>query len=120
MLSRMTTRHLSITLAASWASLVVCCLVFIYIALTAANTVLVSDKQERDHHVQEVRASTDTHYLQERAVSFIELGWFTSTLSMLLCRLALGALLVSMICSGITLVQVRRLRRQFNESKHLG
>lgn len=116
----MTTQPFKISTAASWVSLVICALVFGYIALTAANTGLVSGAAERDQDIREVRASTDVHYLQERAATLIHLGSFTSSLSMLLCRLALGALLVAMICSGVTIVQARRLRRQLDDTKRAG
>jgi 4-hydroxybenzoate polyprenyltransferase len=116
----MTTSSFRVSTTASWVSLVVCALAFAYIALTAANTELISGKEDRDRRIQEVRASTDTHYLQERAAILIKVGALTSSLSMLLCRLALGALLVAMICSGITIVQAWRLTRQFDDSKRTG
>ena len=101
-------------------SLVVCALVSLYIALTAANTVLIPGTQYRDDRLREIRASTHTHYLQERAATLIQLVSFTGSLSMLLCRLALGALLVAIVCSGITIIQVRRLRRQLDDSNRAG
>lgn len=116
----MRTRPFKIIVTASWVSLVVCFLVLGYIAFTAANTVLVSGTAERDKYIQEVRSSTDIHYLQERAATFIGLGEFTSSLSMLLCRLALGALVLAVLCSVITLVQVRKARRLTDEPKTAG
>lgn len=116
----MTMPPFKVSTTASWVSLIVCALVFAYIGFTAANTVLINGPQDRDDEVREIRASTDTHYLQERAATLIQLGEFTSSLSMLLCRLALGALLVAMICSIVTLVQAHKLRRQIDETKRAG
>jgi len=116
----MTTNSFKITTTAAWISLLVCSLVFAYIAFTAVDTVLISGTKDRDDSVREVRSSTDIHYLQERAAGLIQLSAFTSSLSMLLCRFALGALLVAMICSGVVLVQIRRMRRRINETKNAG
>ena len=111
----MKTPHFKLSPAASWASLIICAIAFVYIAFAAANTVLISGASDRDAQVREVRASADTHYLQERAAMLIQAGAFTSDLSMTLCRLSLGALLVAMLCSGVTIVQARRVRKAINQ-----
>jgi hypothetical protein len=116
----MKTSPFKLSTAASWVSLIICAIVFVYIALAAANTVSISGAADRDAKVREVRASTDTQYLQERAAMLIQAGAFTSQLSMTLCRLSLGALLVAIICSGVTVVQARRVRREINEAKRTG
>jgi hypothetical protein len=116
----MTTHSFKITTTAAWVSLVVCSLVFVYIAFTTADTVLINGAKDGDDSVHEVRSSTDIHYLQERAAGLIQLSAFTSSLSMLLCRLALGALLIAMICSGVDLVQIRKMRRRIDETQNAG
>jgi len=110
-------RPFKIAAIASWGSLIVCFLVFVYIAISAPNTVLVNNAGDRDEKIREIRSSTDIGYLQERATMLILNGEFTSSLSMFLCRIALGTLLIAMICSGLILIQARKLRGQIHQGK---
>jgi hypothetical protein len=100
--------------------MVVSLLVFMCILFLAAETVFIGSAKDRDEDIRDVRSSTDTHYLQERAVTLIQCGETTGSMSMFLCRLALGALFVSVTCSGITLVQTRRLRKQIDDTQKAG
>ena len=99
----------------SWLTLFLCGAVFLYLAVSAPTTVLVSTEQGRDESVRKTEASTDLRYVKQRAAELVQLGWVTSRQSLLLCRLAMGTLLLVMAGASISLVQIRRLRRRLSE-----
>ena len=90
----------------------------LYLAICAPKTVLVSTAQGRDESVRKTESSTDLRYVQQRAKELVQLGWVTSQQSLLLCRLAIGTLFLVMIGASISLIQIRRLRRQLSEATH--
>ena len=111
------TGALKIIAAASWLTLIVCFLAFCYIGVNAANTVLVTGPKDRDDMIRDIQASKDARYLQMRGTTLVQGSEFTSWLSMFLCRVAVVAFLISMICSGVTLFQARRLRRLMDQAR---
>ena len=103
--------HLKVLTTISWITLFLCAAVFLYVAICASNKLLVSNAHDRDEGVRGIESSADLRYVQQRAIGLVQSEWFTSRLSMLLSRLAIGTLLIVMVGASISLVQIRRLRR---------
>lgn len=101
-------------MAASWVSLMVCLPAYLYISLTALDTVLIGDEKSDAQNVREILLTSDWHSLQERAAFLFRQGHATSKLSMRLCNLALVGFLVAMACSIVSILQTRRLKKQLN------
>jgi hypothetical protein len=99
----------------SWLTFLLCTPVVLFIAISAANTVMMAGPEARDESVRTIESSTDLRYVQQRAVALIKGAAFTSRLSMFLCRLAVVTMLLVMVGAGISLIQIRRLRKQLNE-----
>ncbi len=107
--------HLKNISAALWVSYFLCAAVFLYLLVCAGNVVFVHSVQDRDKSIRDIQSSTDLRYVQERAVSLVKLGWYTGQMSMRLLLVAIGTLLVVLVCTIVSLLQIRRLRRKLNE-----
>jgi hypothetical protein len=108
--------HIKVLATTSWLSLFLCAAVLLYLAISAPNTVLESTVEGRDESVRKTESSTDLRYVQQRAIELVQLGWVTSQQSLLLCRLVIGTLFLVMVGASISLVQIRRLKRQLSET----
>lgn len=105
-------RQIKITMIASWVSLIVCFPVYLYISLTALDTVLIGDEKSDTQNIREILLTSDWHSLRERAAFLVQQGHIKSKLSMLLCNLALVGFLVAMTCSIVIILQTRKLKKQ--------
>src|SRR5262249_23257443 len=112
--------HIKVLATTSWLSLFLCAPVLLYLAISAPTTVLVSTAEGRDESVRKTESSTDLRYVRQRAKELVQLGWVTSQQSLWLCRLAIGTLFLLMVGASISLVQIRRLRRQLRETTRAG
>jgi hypothetical protein len=110
--------HLKVLMTISWLTLFLCAAVFLFIAACAPNTVLVTNASARDESVRSIETSTDLRFVQQQATGLVHNGLFTSELSRMLCLLAISTLLLVMVGASISLVLIRRLRRQLSESTH--
>ncbi len=108
----MTPRSLKILAASSWSVLLLCVVVFFYLAIAIPNVISSSIINDRDKNVQEIRASTDLHEVQQIATWRTQEEAYISDSARMLLIISVVTLLLCMICSGISLFQIRRLRRE--------
>ena len=110
--------HIKVLATTSWLSLFLCAAVLLYLAISAPKTALVGTAAGRDESVRKTESSTDLRYVRQRAIELVQLGWVTSQQSLFLCRLAIGTLFLVMVGASISLVQIRRLKRQLSQTTH--
>jgi ABC-type Fe3+ transport system permease subunit len=108
----MTPRSLKILAASSWIILMFCIVLFFYLAIAIPNVISSSIINDRDKNVREIRASTDLHEVQQIATWRTQEEAYISDSARMLLIISVVTLLLCMICSGISLFQIRRLRRQ--------
>ena len=74
----------------------------------------------RDEEIRSIKTETDVSRLQQMATMYVSAGYGTGATATVLCRVALGAELLIIAGSIVSLVQVRRIRRQLHETKSAG
>ena len=108
----MTSRSLQIVAATSWIVMSVCAVVFLYFAIAIPNVISENLIRDRDKNVQEIRSSTDLHEVQQIATWRTQEEAYISDSARMLLIIAVVTLLLCMICSGVNLFQIRRLKKQ--------
>jgi ABC-type Fe3+ transport system permease subunit len=116
----MTPRSLKILTGSSWVVLSVCTLVLLFLAVTIPNVISESIIKDCDKNVQEIRSSTDLHEVQQIATWRTQGEAYTSESARMLLIIAVVTLLLCMICSGVSLLQIRRLKKQLYDTKSAG
>jgi hypothetical protein len=116
----MTPRSLKILTGSSWVVLSVCTLVLLFLAVTIRNVISESIIKDCDKNVQEIRSSTDLHEVQQIATWRTQGEAYTSESARMLLIIAVVTLLLCMICSGVSLLQIRRLKKQLYDTKSAG
>jgi len=111
----MTSRSLQILHLSSWAALAVCAVALLYLAMAIPNVIPPGAKSDRDRKVAEIRAATDLHEVQQIAIWRTKEEEYLTESTRMLMIVSIGALLVSMICSSVSLGQIRRLKRKPRE-----
>jgi hypothetical protein len=99
-----------------WISLTVGAAAFVFVLLNGAETVSINDKSA---DIREIQAMTNVNELQIRAIRHISLGASASGMSIFIAYISLGALLVTIVCASITLLQLRQMRKTLNATKSL-
>ena len=108
----MTSRLLQILHFSTWTALSVGAAALLFLAMTLPNVMQPGEKNARDKNLEEIRASTDLHEVQEIAIwRTKEAGYLMQSTRMLMI-IAVGALLISMVCSTVSLAQIRRLKNK--------
>jgi len=102
-----------------WVTLLVCVAVLFIFLLLTPEVALFGSTSERDAEIHSIKSETDASRLQKIAVMYVSVGYGTGTTATLLCRIALGTLLVVIAGSVTGLVQVRRIRRKLDETKNV-
>src|ERR1022692_1740732 len=108
----MASRSLQILAATSWIVMSVCAVVFLYFAIAIPNVISENIIRDRDKNVQEIRSSTDLHEVQQIATWRTQEEAYISDSARMLLIIAVVTLLLCMICSGVNLFQIRRLKKQ--------
>jgi len=111
----MTPHSLKMLIASSWAVLLVCVVAFFYFAIAIPNVVSQSVITDSAKHLQQIRASTDLHEVQQIATwrTQEEAGIMDSSRMLLIMSVAI--FLLCGICSVISLWQLRRLKRHLRQ-----
>ena len=111
----MTSRSLTKIAAASWLALLLSVASLFIFALLTPEVALFTTVSDRDAEIQSIKAETDISRLQQTAVNHVSASYGTGTTATLLCRIALVTLLVVIIGSISSLVQIRRLRKEYDK-----
>jgi hypothetical protein len=90
---------------------VVALLVF---GLLTPEVALFTTTADRDRRIQSIKAETDIIRLQSDAEMLATASHGTGETATFLCRVAWFTMLVVIVGSVVTLVQVRRLRREYD------
>jgi ABC-type Fe3+ transport system permease subunit len=113
----MTPRALKILSASSWGVLLICGVVFLYLAIAIPNVISESIINDRGKNVQEIRSSTDLHEVQQIATLRTQEEAYISDSARMLLIIAVITLLLCILCSSISLFQIRRLRKQLGQQQ---
>jgi ABC-type spermidine/putrescine transport system permease subunit II len=113
----MTPRALKLLSASSWSVLSLCGVVFLYLAISIPNVVSESIINDQDKNVQEIRSSTDLHWVQQIATWRTQEEAYISDGARMLLIIALITVLLCILCSCVSLFQIRRLKRQLSQQK---
>ncbi len=113
----MTPRALKILSASSWGVLLVCGVVFLYLAIAIPNVISASIINDQGKNVQEIRSSTDLHEVQQIATLRTQEAAYISESARVLLVIAVVTLLLCILCSSINLFQIRRLRKQLGQQQ---
>lgn len=113
----MTPRALKILSATSWAVLSLCVVVCLYLAIAIPNVISESIINDKDMKVQAIRTSTDLHEVQQIATRRTQEEAYISDSARLLLITAIITLLLCILCSSISLLQIRRLKKQLGKQQ---
>jgi uncharacterized protein YpmB len=108
----MTGRALQTITFTSWISLAVGAMALVYLALAVPNAFPSGAKNDREQTLADIRASTDLSKVQQIAIWRTKEEGYLAESARLLLILSVSALLVSVVCTGITLAQARQMKRQ--------
>ena len=86
-----------------------------YLAITIPNVISGTVIKDEDKNVQEIRASTDLREVQQIATLRTQQDAYVTGAARILLIISVVTLLLCMVFSGISLIQIRRLRRQLHE-----
>jgi hypothetical protein len=111
----MTLRSLKILSVSSWSILLLCATVFLYLAMAIPNVISDSIVSDKNKNVQEIRSSNDLHQVQEIAAWRTEEEAYITNSARVLLVISIVTILLCIICSGISLFQIRRLRRDLHD-----
>jgi energy-converting hydrogenase Eha subunit C len=100
----------------AWLTVVLCSVLFLFIAICAPETTLVRDTRERDDSIRSIESSSDLRQLQRTATGLLQAGYATSATAMVFCHVTLATHLLIGVGAVITLMQVRRMRRQAQDT----
>jgi hypothetical protein len=113
----MTPRVLNTISAVAWLTLLLCAGMFLFTAICAPETALVSSASDRDERIRKIESSSDLRLVRGTATGLVQAGYATSSTAMVLCAAFLGTLVLVTVGAIITLVQIRWMRRQSHEQK---
>ena len=111
----MTSPSLKILTVCSWFALFLCAVVFFYLAIAIPNVISETIIKDEDKNVQQIRASTDLREVQQIATLRTQEDAYVTGSARTLLMISVVTMLLCMVCSGISLIQIRRLRRQLHE-----
>lgn len=109
----MESKRLTKIAAASWLMLAVAVVALVLFALMTPEVALFRTTADRDTEIQSNKATTDINKLQAHAEMLATASHETGVTATFLCRVAWFTLLGVVAGSVVTLVQVRRLRREY-------
>jgi hypothetical protein len=89
--------------------------VVLYLAIASPSVISSTMINDRDKDVQEIRASTDLREVQQIATMRTQGEVYVMDSARMLLIISAATLVLCMVCSGISLFQIRRLRRQLHE-----
>lgn len=90
----------------------VCTAALLFLAFAVPNVISMNRINDRDKNVQEIRAATDLHEVQQIAAWRTQEEAYITAAARLLLIISVAALLFCMIISGLSLSQIRRLKRE--------
>jgi hypothetical protein len=105
-------RSLDILSVSSWVLLTVCAAALLFLAFTIPNVISISRVKDRDKNIEAIRASTDLQEVQQIAAWRTREEAYITEAARLLLIISVVALLCCMICTGVNLLQIRRIRRE--------
>jgi CHASE3 domain sensor protein len=110
-------RSLTILTACSWCVLLLCAVILLFIGIAVPSFVSESIIKNREKRVQEIRASTNLAEIQDIAAWRTQREADFTVAARAQSVVSAVTLLLCMICSGVSLHQIRRLRRELHDSK---
>jgi 2-methylaconitate cis-trans-isomerase PrpF len=113
----MTPRTLKILSASSWGVLLLCGAVFLYLAIAIPNVISVDIINDQGKNVLEIRSSTNMYEVQQIATMRTQEEAYISESARMLLYIAFLTLLLCILCSSISLFQIRRLRKQLGQQQ---
>jgi hypothetical protein len=108
----MTIRSLKILATSSWVIFSVCAAVVFYLAAAAPNVISSTMINDRDKEVQKIQASTDLREVQQIATMRTQSEAYVMDSARILLIISAATMALCMICSSVSLFQIRRMRRQ--------
>jgi hypothetical protein len=98
----------------SWLTLSLAIVARLFFGLLTPEVALITTTSNRDAKIQSIKAETDIIRLQAEAEYLVAASYGTGTTATFLCRVALFTLLVVIVGSVVSLVQIRRLQRAYS------
>jgi hypothetical protein len=108
----MESKRLTKIAAAIWLMLAFAVVALLLFGLLTPEVALFRTTSDRDMKIQSIKAETDIIRLQAEAEMLVTASHGTGETATFLCRVAWFTLLGVVVGSVVTLVQVRRLRRE--------
>jgi hypothetical protein len=116
----MTPRSLNTLATVCWLTLLLSVAVLFLFLLNTPEVTLYRDTAERDKAIRAIKEEADVSRLQQEATWRVSGGYATGATATLLCRVALVAQVLIISGAVVSLINVRRIRRAFDESEREG
>jgi hypothetical protein len=104
----MTSRSLRILTVSSWTALLASAGVLFFLAIASPHVISAGTEADRERYVRDIQASRDLHEVQQIAVWRTQEAGYISQSARVLLIISVCALMLCMICSGISLFQIAR------------
>lgn len=112
----MRSRYLDFLSVTSWMLVAVCAVTLVFFAFAIPNVISMNRVKDRAQRIQEIRASDDLHEVQQIAVWRTQEEAYVTEAARLLLIISIAALLACIVCGGVNLVQIRRLRKELKQA----
>ena len=106
----MSFRSLQLLNISSWIALLASAGVLFFLAIASPNVISTGTDADRERSVREIRESTDLHEVQQIAVWRTQEEGFVSQSARVLLIISVCALMLCMVCAGLNLFQLARLK----------
>jgi hypothetical protein len=110
-------RSLNTVATICWLTLLLSAIVLFLFLLLTPEVAIIGSTSRRDEEIHSINAETNISIVQQMATTTLSASYGTGTTATMLCRVAIVVLLFVVIGSIISLVHVRRVRKQLRETK---
>ena len=97
-----------------------CAVALVFFAFAIPNVISMARVNERDKRIEEIRSSTDLHEVQQIAAFRTQEEAYVTEAARLLLIVAVAVVLFCIVCTGINVFQIRRLRKELKGVNALG
>ena len=111
----MTPRPLKVLAASSWCVVLLCVVALLFLGVAGPNVISGQTIQDCTKDVEEIRTSTDFRWVQQTAKSRTQLLAYTMAGSRGLLIVSASVILICGFSAGISLWQLRRLKRDADD-----
>jgi hypothetical protein len=115
----MTSRSLRILHISSWIALLASAGVLFFLAIASPNVISAGNEADRERNVKEIRESTDLHEVQQIAVWRTQETGYISQSARILLIISVCALMLCMVCAGLNLFQIGRLKAKSRDEGNI-